>query len=189
MELPSSVRNDDAEKTVEPVAPSASESLAGGQTDPAIDAQHTPALEIAAETSKKSSPDTGVSSGASPVPVTGNSHASNVADRSGHPSPAAALSTAGSPGTGQGNQSDNEETDMQVDSPSGESEDTVAVIDDDDVLPLTDPRTGSQSPTGDGSAQPVQISVGIDESHPDEGLNNNAREVQVGFQTLVDSRD
>ncbi|KAG7132960.1 Protein red1 like protein [Verticillium longisporum] len=119
VELPSSVRNDDAEKTVEPVAASASESLAGGQTDPAIDAQHTPALEIAAETSKKSSPDTGV-----------------------------------------------------------ESEDTVAVIDDDDVLPLTDPRTGSQSPTGDGSAQPVQISVGIDESHPDEGLNNNAREVQ-----------
>ncbi|PNH40039.1 hypothetical protein VD0004_g6904 [Verticillium dahliae] len=182
VELPSSVRNDDAEKTVEPVAASASESLAGGQTDPAIDAQHTPALEIAAETSKKSSPDTGVSSGASPVPVTGNSHASNVADRSGHPSPAAALSTAGSPGTGQGNQSGNEETDMQVDSPSGESEDTVAVIDDDDVLPLTDPRTGSQSPTGDGSAQPVQISVGIDESHPDEGLNNNAREPRPSHQ-------
>ncbi|KAG7138284.1 Protein red1 like protein [Verticillium longisporum] len=142
VELPSLVRDDDAGKTAEPVTPSALESFTGGQTDPAIAAQHTPTLEMAAEAPKRSSPDTGVSSGASPVPVSGDSHASNVADH------------------------------------SGESEDTVAVIDDDDVLPLTDPGIGSQSPTGDVYAQPVQISVGIDESHPDEGLNNNAREVQ-----------
>ncbi|KAM0614640.1 hypothetical protein ACHAQF_007670 [Verticillium nonalfalfae] len=146
VELPSLARDNDAGKTVELVTPLALENFAGGQTDPAIAAQHTPALEVAAEAPKKSSPDTGVSSGASPVPVTGDSHASNV------------------------------------DSPSGESDDTVAVIDDEDVLPLTGPGIGSQSPTGDVSTQPVQISVGIDESHPDEGLNNNAREPRPARQ-------
>ncbi|KAH6661884.1 hypothetical protein EV126DRAFT_437091, partial [Verticillium dahliae] len=82
VELPLRCETTIAEKTVEPVAPSASERLASVVRLIGYRCQHTLHLRLPAETSKKSSPDTGVVKWwHRPVPVTGNSHASNVADR------------------------------------------------------------------------------------------------------------
>ncbi|KAM0275803.1 hypothetical protein ACHAQH_007384 [Verticillium albo-atrum] len=171
---PSLGPEDDSAKAAESASGSGAEASHGAQVETHVPAQESSAFEKAAKVSETSNHAEEPASSAFPVSTASDTDAGDLPENPGPLSPTAAFLRPDSRGADEDSHSGLEGTEMQLGTPSSaEADDTMAIIQDDDVLPLTDQETDSSS--NQTRSLPAQISVGIDESNPDEGLNNNAR--------------